>query len=60
MRNTCLRSEGGGLLGGRMEKYFVSVHGIKLGLSEGYIVGTLVSISVEDTGVVVLGQENMI
>ena len=53
----CLRSGGGGILGGGLVTSFVSVHGSKIGVSEGYVGGTLVRIVGGDTGVVLLLQE---
>ena len=59
MFNLCLRSGGGGLLGGGLGTYFVSVHGSKLGVSEGSVGKTMVGLSREDTGVVLLVQEDV-
>ena len=56
MWNTCLRSGGGGLLSGGLVTYFVSMNGSKLGVRDGSVGGTLVSISGGETGGEVLGQ----
>ena len=55
--STCLRSGGGGILGGGLGTSFVSVHGDKLGVSEGAVDGNMVGLAGRDTGVAVLGQE---
>ena len=57
MWSTCLRSGGGGILGGGLGTSFVSVHGDKLGVSEGAVDGNMVGLAGRDTGVAVLGQE---
>ena len=54
MWNNCLRSGGGGLLGGRLRIFFVSMYGSKLGVSEGSIGITMVFLKVGETGVAVL------
>ena len=59
MCNTCLRSGGGRLLGVGMVTYFLSMLGIKLGLREGSVGGTLVGLVVGETGVAVLIQEDV-
>ena len=53
--NACLRSGGGGILGGGLETSFVSAHGSKLGVSKGYVGDTMIGLSVGDRHVEVLG-----
>ena len=55
--NTCLRAGGGGLLVGGLGTYFVSAHGIKLGVSKGPIDRTLVGLEGGETYVAALVQE---
>ena len=57
--NKCLRSGGGGLIVGGLGTSFVSMHGSKLGVIKVYARGTLVGISVGETDVSALGQEDV-
>ena len=54
MWNTWMESGGGEIPGGELGFLFVSAHGGKLGLSEGSVGRTLVSISGGGTGVAVM------
>ena len=60
MCNTCMWSGGGILIVGVLGTSFLSVHGSKIGVSEGYLGKALVGLSVGDTVVTVLGQEYVI
>ena len=60
MRNKCLRSGGGGILGGGMGTSFVYMHGSKLGISEGYVGRNMVGLAVRETYVAALGQGDVL
>ena len=59
MCNACLRSGGGGLLGGVLGTSFVSARESKIGVNEGHILWTLFSLIVGDTYVAALEQEDV-
>ena len=57
--DVCLRSGGGLLLGGGLVTSFVSPHGNKLEVSEGFVRGTLVGITGGETDVAGMFQGDM-
>ena len=59
LRNTYLKSEGGGLVRSVLITSFMSAHGIKIGLIKGYVGGTLVGISGGKKYVTAMVQEDV-